>query len=115
MEEDVEEQEFEEAAEDDGEAEEDAEVDGDLDLGAEEALEEAPPAAKRRKATDASQVLETAKEPDSLEGWKAAQDRLFGHMRPLRKGWIRIRSKSKGLLYYYNVVSGESTEIEPLR
>lgn len=47
-------------------------------------------------------------EPTTTEGWIKAQKRLFGTLPRLPKGWIRIRSKSKGLIYFYNVEDGRS-------
>lgn len=52
-------------------------------------------------------------DPETPEGWIAMQDTLFGNLPKLKAGWIRIRSKSKGLLYYYHVKTGESTSTEP--
>jgi len=52
-------------------------------------------------------------EPDTPEGWLAVQHKFFPGMPALQKGWIRIRSKSKGLVYYYNIDSGESSAVEP--
>merc|ERR1712032_870246 len=54
------------------------------------------------------------KEPTTPEEWAAQQSRLFPNYPKLKKGWIRIRSKTKGLVYYYNTRNGESTPVEPL-
>jgi len=81
---------------------------------------EAPAPAGRRKAgRDASTaepvVEDEVEEPDSLEGWIAMQDTIFGDLPPLPRNWIRIRSKTKGLVYYYNTKNGQSTPNEPGR
>jgi len=52
-------------------------------------------------------------EPDTPEGWLAVQNKFFAGLPALKKGWIRIRSKSKGLVYYYNIDNGESSAVEP--
>jgi len=54
-------------------------------------------------------------DPQTPEEWAEVQDELFPGLAPLKKGWIRIRSKSKGLVYFYNIDSGESSAVEPLR
>lgn len=58
---------------------------------------------------------EVPADPDTLEGWITLQHRLFPGLPKLKPGWIRMRSKSRGLVYYYNVQTGESTSTEPLR
>merc|ERR1712151_699211 len=65
------------------------------------------------KAPRRSAPPENEADPDTVEGWAAAQQRLFGGLPPLPKGWIRMRSKTKGLIYYYNLDSGESKSTEP--
>lgn len=95
----------------------DAEVDGDEEEAGEEAQDEAgdeddqvpEPSAKRPRISE--EPMEG--EPETLAGWKVSQDRLFGHLKTLPAGWIRIRSKSTGKLYFYNTFSGESTTSEP--
>lgn len=79
---------------------------GAADDGEDEALPPrlAPPL--KRQKTDG--------DPDSVEGWIIQQNQIFHGMPKLQKNWIRIRSKSTGLVYYYNVESGESTTTEPL-
>lgn len=52
-------------------------------------------------------------DPDSTAGWIAAQARLFGNLPPLPAGWIRIRSKTHGKVYFYNTINGKSTDVEP--
>merc|ERR1712107_770996 len=54
-------------------------------------------------------------DPDTVEEWIALQDAIFGSLPPLPKGWIRIRSKSRGLVYFYNTKTGESTPEMPKR
>jgi len=49
-------------------------------------------------------------EPQSVAEWTRAQDRLFGHMSPLPDHWIRLRSKSTGAVYRYNVKTGENKD-----
>ncbi|CAE7663661.1 HET-E1 [Symbiodinium necroappetens] len=51
----------------------------------------------------------TPKPPSTPEEWQLAQARLFGALPPLKPNWIRIRAKSTGKVYYYNMVSGHST------
>lgn len=55
-----------------------------------------------------------AKMPNTPEEWQAAQSRFFSGRPKLRPHWIRIRSKSTGKVYFYNMVSGVSTDEEPL-
>lgn len=76
------------------EAEDNADVDGfaEEDVPDAESSWAEPPPRKKMKAA------EETSEPESLQGWVAAQTKLFGHLAPLRKGWIRIRSKSTGSL-----------------
>ncbi|CAL1167651.1 unnamed protein product [Cladocopium goreaui] len=69
---------------------------------------EGPPAQRRRTSS-----AERAPEPSSKEEWIRAQDRLFGHLKPLPNNWIRITSKSSGNIYFYNTKTGESTFEEP--
>ncbi|CAE7341369.1 unnamed protein product [Symbiodinium microadriaticum] len=45
-------------------------------------------------------------EPTTREEWMRAQDRFFGHLRPLPPDWIRIKSKSTRTIYYYNTKTG---------
>jgi len=52
-------------------------------------------------------------EPTSVHEWAAQQQRLFGHLPALAADWIRIRSKSKGTLYLYNMKTGESKDADP--
>merc|ERR1711879_1115600 len=52
-------------------------------------------------------------EPKTLDEWIKAQQRLFSGLSRLPKGWIRLRSKSTGLIYFYNVTSGQSSPTEP--
>lgn len=59
--------------------------------------------------------LDALDEPSTTEGWKKAQSRLFGGLPPLKNGWIRIRSKTTRLVYYYNTLTGASTPDEPRR
>mmetsp|Transcript_25551 Transcript_25551/g.56329 ORF Transcript_25551/g.56329 Transcript_25551/m.56329 type:complete len:506 (-) Transcript_25551:141-1658(-) len=75
-----------------------------------------PEASKKESSSKKVRAAEApaAEEPTSVEGWIAAQATLFAGESRLPKGWIRIRSKSKGLVYFYNVVSGQSSPIEPL-
>lgn len=56
----------------------------------------------------AGQGDDNDEEPDSVEGWVKAQKRLFSGLPKCPKGWIRIRSKSRGLVYFYNVDDGRS-------
>merc|ERR1711956_130071 len=51
--------------------------------------------------------------PQSVPEWIKAQDSLFGHLRPLPKNWIRIKSKSSGSMYFYNTKTGKSEQNEP--
>jgi len=70
-----------------------------------------------KKEPQKPKVLKAAapvKEPTTPEEWAAQQSRLFPNHPKLKKGWIRIRSKTKGLVYYYNTRNGESTPVEPL-
>jgi len=53
--------------------------------------------------------------PQTVAEWTSAQERLFGHYPKLPPDWIRMKSKSKGLLYFYNTVSGESSKHQPTR
>jgi len=85
---------------------------------------EVKPARQRpRKAREPEAVEEPAadeeadvEDPETLDGWVKMQDIIFKGMKPLKKGWIRIRSKSRGgLVYYYNRDTGESTSKAPLR
>lgn len=71
--------------------------------------------AQAGKASAGRAPSSTLKEPETPEEWAAQQDRKFPGMPPLRKHWIRIFSKSKGLIYYYNMLSGESSTVEPSR
>mmetsp|Transcript_144494 Transcript_144494/g.402561 ORF Transcript_144494/g.402561 Transcript_144494/m.402561 type:complete len:465 (-) Transcript_144494:85-1479(-) len=96
------------------------------ELAAEEELAKRPPlkpAAKRRAPVAAARgeaeaprevgPVASLEDPDTTEGWVAAQSRLFAGLPKLPKGWIRIRSKTRGLVYFYNVDTGESTPHEP--
>lgn len=47
--------------------------------------------------------------PTSPAEWAAAQKRLFGDLPPLPPGWIRIRSRTSGEVYFYNQVTGVSS------
>jgi len=67
------------------------------------------------KAAQASKTGAMKREPDTPEEWAKQQDTIFAGQPELRPGWIRIRSKSKGLVYYYNMKTGESRTDEPLR
>merc|ERR1712232_276871 len=78
-----------------------------------ELSEEAEGNSAAAKARRRSAPPENEPDPDTVEGWAAAQQRLFGGLHPLPKGWIRMRSKTKGLIYYYNLDSGESKSTEP--
>eukprot|EP00435_Cladocopium_sp_Y103_P024017 s1405_g5.t2 len=51
--------------------------------------------------------------PATPEQWAAAQSKFFPGSHKLRPNWIRIRSKSTGEVYFYNMVSGVSTDEEP--
>lgn len=51
--------------------------------------------------------------PDSIEGWKEAQARLFGHLPKPPAGWIRIKSRSKDVVYFYNESTGVSKKEMP--
>jgi len=51
--------------------------------------------------------------PKSLTDWIKQQDKIFGHLRKLPANWIRICSRSKGTVYFYNTESGESARSEP--
>eukprot|EP00929_Paragymnodinium_shiwhaense_P100749 TRINITY_DN632_c4_g1_i1.p1 TRINITY_DN632_c4_g1~~TRINITY_DN632_c4_g1_i1.p1 ORF type:complete len:585 (+),score=144.82 TRINITY_DN632_c4_g1_i1:135-1889(+) len=66
-----------------------------------------------RAAAPAKPAQDAGPEPQSVAEWAAAQERLFGHMCKLPAGWIRMRSKSKGLIYFYNTTTGQSTKDEP--
>jgi len=56
----------------------------------------------------------TAKnEPQTKEEWMRRQKEFFSHLPALPKGWIRVRAKSHGKIYYYNVNTGESTPHAP--
>lgn len=57
--------------------------------------------------------LESCSLPDCTEGWVEVQDSLFGTLPPLPAGWIRIRSRSQDLIYFYNVDTQASTKEEP--
>lgn len=59
--------------------------------------------------------LDALDEPSTTEGWVKAQARIFGGMPPLKDGWIRIRSKTTRLVYYYNTKTGASSPDEPRR
>eukprot|EP00927_Polykrikos_kofoidii_P078439 TRINITY_DN75259_c0_g1_i1.p1 TRINITY_DN75259_c0_g1~~TRINITY_DN75259_c0_g1_i1.p1 ORF type:complete len:326 (-),score=79.80 TRINITY_DN75259_c0_g1_i1:202-1179(-) len=65
--------------------------------------EEVEPPPKRPR------VEETVADPTSVPEWAKAQTRLFGHLPPLPEKWIRIRSKSTKMVYFYNLDSGESS------
>jgi len=65
--------------------------------------------------TTADPPADNEAEPTTTEGWIAAQDRLFHGQPKLKAGWIRIRSKTRGLVYYYNTKNGESSGQAPLR
>mmetsp|Transcript_72807 Transcript_72807/g.210789 ORF Transcript_72807/g.210789 Transcript_72807/m.210789 type:complete len:86 (+) Transcript_72807:1289-1546(+) len=78
----------------------------DAEAGA--AKRPAAPAPGARGGAKASPV-----EPDTPEEWQELQDEMFPGMPPLLPGWIRIRSKSKGLVYYYNMETGASSAKEP--
>lgn len=68
-----------------------------------------------KRPKQSSSKTHANEDPTTTEGWVEAQDRLFGNLPPLKDGWIRIRSKSSGLVYYYSTKNGESTSIEPRR
>eukprot|EP00930_Biecheleria_cincta_P045043 TRINITY_DN31044_c0_g1_i1.p1 TRINITY_DN31044_c0_g1~~TRINITY_DN31044_c0_g1_i1.p1 ORF type:complete len:468 (-),score=115.33 TRINITY_DN31044_c0_g1_i1:22-1425(-) len=59
--------------------------------------------------------LDALDEPSTTEGWVKAQARIFGGLPPLKDGWIRIRSKTTRLVYYYNTRTGASSPDEPRR
>jgi len=69
---------------------------------------------KAKTETQKPKAVAPVKEPKTPEEWAAQQCRLFPNHPKLKKGWIRIRSKTKGLVYYYNTRNGESTPVEPL-
>lgn len=52
-------------------------------------------------------------DPDTTQGWIKHQDTIFAGLPKLPKDWIRIRSKSKGLVYFYNTRLGKSSGEEP--
>lgn len=62
-----------------------------------------------------ARVDDRVADPATPAEWAAKQHLLFAGMPELRKGWIRIRSKSKGDLFYYNTTTGESVYEEPLK
>lgn len=51
--------------------------------------------------------------PNTTEGWIKAQERLFGGLPPLPPGWIRMKSRSKKCIYFYNTKNGQSCSKEP--
>jgi len=81
----------------------------------ERAAAERKPAVPKVAAAPSRKKTTAVPDPQTPEEWAALQDRLFPGMPALKPGWIRIRSKSKGLVYYYNMDSGESSAAEPLR
>merc|ERR1712060_972448 len=68
------------------------------------------PAAGARRDSDRGpekdKPLAFVDDPATPEEWAAKQHLLFAGMPELKKGWIRIRSKSKGHLFYYNIATG---------
>ena len=52
-------------------------------------------------------------EPTTTAEWREAQDRLFGHLAPLPYPWIRVKSKTRGSIYFFNTDTGVSTIREP--
>eukprot|EP00434_Breviolum_minutum_P035396 symbB.v1.2.031333.t1/scaffold3624.1/size53936/3 len=52
-----------------------------------------------------------AKMPNTPEEWQAAQSRFFSGRPKLRPHWIRIRSKSTGKVYFYNMISVDAAEV----
>lgn len=68
-----------------------------------------------KKNTPTKQSSSSEGDPKTTDGWIAAQERLFGDQPKLKPGWIRIRSKSTGKLYFYNTNTGESAADPPLR
>jgi len=62
---------------------------------------------------DAEEDEAPMEEPETKEGWIKHQKAFFGNLPPLPTGWIRIRSKSSGNVYYYNVDTGQSTPNAP--
>ena len=52
-------------------------------------------------------------DPMSLTDWIKQQDQIFGHLHKLPANWIRMRSQSKGTVFFYNIKSGVSARLEP--
>merc|ERR1712062_366452 len=69
--------------------------------------------AARAEGDDGDDEDDPNRVPESVDGWVKAQHRLFSGLSKLPKGWIRMRSKSKGLIYFYNVDTGASSGTEP--
>ena len=57
--------------------------------------------------------MDAAAQPKTIEEWKSAQGRCFGHLKPLPTNWIRMYSRTTGKMYFYNVDTGQSKVEEP--
>jgi hypothetical protein len=60
-----------------------------------------------------SPSAQSGSNPESLTDWIEQQDKFFGQLRKLPANWIRICSRPKGTVYFYNTESGESAQSEP--
>ena len=60
-----------------------------------------------------SPSAQSGSNPESLTDWIEQQDKFFGQLRKLPANWIRICSRPKGTVYFYNTESGESARSEP--
>jgi len=112
---DGEEEEEVELEEDDGVAEDpdveaDEMADAEMDAGR---LKADVPEEEEEDDGDGEEEGATDGDPDTVDGWATAQSRLFKGLSKLPEGWIRMRSKSSGLIYFYNVDTGESSPNEP--
>jgi len=54
-----------------------------------------------------------ARGKSSGNGVYFADQAQFAHLPPLPKGWMRVRSKTTGAIYYCQTTTGETTFIEP--
>eukprot|EP00439_Symbiodinium_sp_Y106_P082210 s128_g21.t1 len=68
--------------------------------------EPSEPPRQRQRREEPVPALPEVSEPTTREEWMRAQDRFFGHLRPLPPDWIRIKSKSQRTIYYYNTKTG---------
>ncbi|CAK9112514.1 unnamed protein product [Durusdinium trenchii] len=83
------------------------------DLDAKQLKLSREPALESLGADSSAPSREDTQDLRTPEEWAGAQERLFGHLPALPPKWIRIVGKSTGKVFFYNMITGESTSSAP--